>query len=121
MGNIIFSEKVIDLTKYMLKHYSAFTPSFQCSFIHLWKVCAHLFHGLLMETAEKANYFFHLHLLWRLNCSEKFFTFLFHRHTVEFETDTSGQILFITIKLKTFVAPTQPLHSRLFKHAAEIS
>lgn len=126
MGNITFSQNVIDLTKYMLKHSSALTPSFQCSFMHLCRVCAHLFHGLLRETAEKANYFFHLHLPWRLNCSENFYTFLFHRHIAEFETDRSWQILLITIKLKTFVAPTQPVHSpmclnRLWRSASPYS
>lgn len=74
----------------------------------------------------KSKYFFHLQLLWRLNCSETFSPFCFTGTLLMIETDRSWQILFITIKLKTFVGPTQPAHcpgclNRLWRSAGPCS
>lgn len=109
----------------MLKHSSAFAPSFQCSFFHLCKVCVHLFHCLLRETSEKANISSISTCCGDWIALKNFSPSWFRGRLLMFEVDRSWQILLITIKLKTFVAPTWAAHcpgclNRLWRSAGSL-
>lgn len=101
----------------MQKHSSpAFAPSFQCSFIcSLWSLC--FLFSLLRGAPEKVNVS-STSTCCGLDCSETFFTFLFHMDTVDV---WSWQIwTFLHIKVMALVAPPHPL-LRVFNCAVENS
>ena len=110
MGNITFSQEVIDLTKFHVsacKNILLHLPLHFSAPFALCKVCAS-FSQSAQGSIGKSKCFFYLHLLRRLNCSEKFFTFLFHMDIVDV---WSWQILtFLHIKVMASVAPARPAH-----------
>lgn len=115
MSNITFSQKVIDSTKFHVSNDKTFFCIYPFISVLLYSPLESLcesFSWSAQANCWKSKYFFYLHLLWRLNFSEKIFTVLFHRHIVDvWNWQILTDLIHHNMKLKTFVASTQPAHS----------